>query len=370
MAAPSPTFRRSARHSVLIVVVFFCALTASWALVGRCLPFPAVPVVREKIEQLGRYGDEYDVLFVGSSRIYFQVLPAIFDGVVHEQGLPVRSFNAGIGAMRPPEDGYYLDQLLRCPHRRLRWVFLEVMPLNAHNDPILTATRRASYWHDGERTQLLTESCFRECAAACRGASRREIPWPEAIQTCSESLTVWLDNLRLFVDNYSSFGRGETVLRRQFGSSEERPDSSLEKGLAWDGWAFPNIAKPWTEDPKRRTAYERAYAGLLETDQRFEEGDAVSWEALRAKISRMTQAGVTPIMIIPPTVALKRYLPPQLAGESLAILDFSDPRKYPELFTLEHRLDGTHLNYAGAEIFSEEIARKFLEIVKKAGPAP
>jgi lysophospholipase L1-like esterase len=74
-------------------------------------------------------------------------------------------------------------------------------------------------------------------------------------------------------------------------------------------------------------------------------------------------------MVIPPTVALRRYYPAQLAGQSLTILDFSDPRKYPELFTEDHRLDGMHLNYAGAELFTEAIARKFAKIVRSSGPA-
>lgn len=88
MAAPSPISRPSARYRALIVLVFCGALVASWGMLGPFLPFPEVPVVQEKIKRLGRYGDEYDILFVGSSRIYFQVLPSIFDQMLREKGLP------------------------------------------------------------------------------------------------------------------------------------------------------------------------------------------------------------------------------------------------------------------------------------------
>jgi hypothetical protein len=344
---------------------------ASWAVLGRCLPFPAVPVVREKVEQLSHYGDEYEVLFVGSSRIYFQVLPSIFDQMAREQGLSLRSFNAGIAAMRPPEDDYYLEQLLRSPHRRLRWVFVEMMGLNANADPTLTATRRSSYWHDWNRTGMLTERCFRECAEACRAATRHESSWHEARQACEETLWSWLDNLWLFVERFSCFGRGEALLQRRFGSAKEKKkDVSEKKGLAWDGWAFPAIAKPWTEDPKRVTAYNLAYANLLASPQRFDPEDAVSWQALEAKLSRIRRAGATPILVIPPTLALKRYFPSEFSGKSAspAILDFSDPHAHPELFAIDHRLDGQHLNYDGAVIFTEEIARRFFEIVKETRP--
>ena len=369
VAAPSPISRRPARHNrVLPVVVFLGALVASWAVLGRCLPFPAVPVVREKVEQLSHYGDEYDVLFIGSSRIYFQVLPSIFDQVAREHGLPLRSFNAGIAAMRPPEDDYYLEQILRRPHRRLRWVFVELMGLNANADPTLTATRRSSYWHDWSRTEMLTERCFHECAEAYRSATRHESTWREARQACENSLWSWLDNLWLFAERFSCFGRGEILLQRRFGSpKEKKKDISEKEGLAWDGWAFPSIAKPWTEDPKRFTAYNLAYANLLATEQRFDPEDPVSWKTLDAKLSRIKQAGATPILIIAPNLALKRYFPPEFSGKSAspAILDFSDPREHPELFAIDHRLDGQHLNYDGAVIFTEEIARRFLEVVKQ-----
>ncbi|MEI9892817.1 MAG: hypothetical protein WDN28_02590 [Chthoniobacter sp.] len=83
--------------------------------------------------------------------------------------MSVRSFNAGVAAMVPPEDGYYLDQILRGPHRRLRWVVLEIMPLGAQADPTLAGTGRFTYWHDWPRTRLLTQFCLGDCAKIWRG---------------------------------------------------------------------------------------------------------------------------------------------------------------------------------------------------------
>ena len=281
----------------------------------------------------------------------------------------MHSFNAGITAIRPPEDVYYLEQILRRPHRRLRWVFLEMMELNSRNDATLAATVRSSYWHDWKRTGLLTERCFVEGSAAFCAARTRAVPWSEALLTGAQSLGVWLDNLGLFVENFSGCGRGEPLLSRCFHPSKKRTDGS-RLGLAWDGWAFPQIAKPWTKDPKRSTAYERSYEELLAAEQRFDPGDAVSWKALNTKLAQIAQAGATPILIIPPTLSPKRYFAPELAGTSLAVLDFSDPRKHPELFTLDHRLDGHHLNYDGSVIFTGKIALAFIETLRDAGKIP
>ncbi len=355
---------------MLIITVFCGALVASWTILRRCLPFPEVPVVREKIEHLGRYGDNYEILFVGSSRIYFQVLPSIFDPMMRDHGITVRSFNAGIAAIRPPEDGYYLEQVLRNPHRRLRWVFLELMGLNPKPDPTLTSTRRSSYWHDWERTRMLSRRCVLDCASAWQRARQHEVSWSEAWQSASVALDAWRENLGLFVENFSSFGRGETLLRQRFGTAKERKNGSKEEPADWDGWAFPSIAKPWTEDPKRRTAYEEAYGNLLAVGQRFESSDPVSWDSLKAKLSAIEQAGATPILIIPPTLALKRYFPPATVGRLPVVFDFSDPREHPELFAIDHRLDGQHLNDKGAEIFTNEIGQRFIELLEKNGRTP
>jgi hypothetical protein len=69
---------------------------------------------------------------------------------------------------------------------------------------------------------------------------------------------------------------------------------------------------------------------------------------------------------------MKRYFPSEFSGAaaSPAIFDFSDPHEHPELFAIDRRLDGQHLNYDGAVIFTEEIARRFLEMVKKEGQKP
>ncbi len=368
VAAPSITFRPPAGHIALVVVIFFAALAGSCVLLKRCLPFPDVPVVQEKLEQFTQHGDDFDLVFLGSSRVYFQILPSIFDRIAGEHGVPMQSFNAGIGAMVPPEDSYVLDQILRRPHRRLRWVIFEIMPLHANFDPILAETGRLTYWRDWPRTRLLTERFGKEWAEALRGANGRAVGWPAQFETCCQALEVWLGNVGLFVRNYCNLGRGEELFARQTGRAKKSGIRLVVNGQLWDGWDYPKISKPMAANEKKRTEYEEALDGLLRTEQRFDFGDSVSRETLSAKLARLAEAGVTPIMIIPPTVAEKRYYPTPIAGQSLTIWDFSDPRQYPELFSVDHRLDGMHLNAAGAEIFTKAIAEKFVEIAKSGGP--
>ena len=132
-----------------IVAVFFIAFAASCGLLGHCLPFPQVLIVRDKMEYLSRHGDDYDVVFIGSSHIQGQVMPSVFDEVAGRGGVRVKSFNAGVAGMFSPEDGYVLEQILQRPHRRLRWIFFELSHVRTSLERAGTA--RFDYYHDWPR---------------------------------------------------------------------------------------------------------------------------------------------------------------------------------------------------------------------------
>src|SRR5438132_13091512 len=77
------------------------------------LPFPEIDDgVSQKFRFFAAHKDEFDTLFLGSSRVYFQISPAIFDRVTRASGLPTHSFNFDIGGMYLPETSYLLQQIL------------------------------------------------------------------------------------------------------------------------------------------------------------------------------------------------------------------------------------------------------------------
>src|SRR5204862_6415574 len=67
------------------------------------LPFPEIDGgVSHKFRFFAAHKDAFDTLVIGSSRLYFQISPAIFDRVTRESGLPTNSFKFGIGGMYLP----------------------------------------------------------------------------------------------------------------------------------------------------------------------------------------------------------------------------------------------------------------------------
>src|SRR5437667_3605148 len=139
-------------NSVIGVAAFLITCVGLHAL----LPFPEIDGgVSQKFRFFAAHKDEFDTLFIGSSRIYFQISPATFDRFTRESGLSTHSFNFGIGGMYLPETGYLLEQILKLKPLKLRRVFIEYDELQTKWSPQNQTSRRALYWADWKRVSLL-----------------------------------------------------------------------------------------------------------------------------------------------------------------------------------------------------------------------
>ena len=362
---PFPNLRHAAGHFVLNGVLFLAAVVAGCALLGRCLPFPEVPLVCDKIEYLARHGDEYDVLFLGSSRVHSQVMPAIFDRVAGENGVTVKSFNAGVAGMVSPEDDYVLEEILRRPHQRLRWIFIEISRLGT--GVAREETERFGYWHDTAHLLLI--------ARRLRGEALERLARNPGT-TFGARYAVWKETGELLCGHVShwwmraiNLGRGAEVLQRRMNEANHRYVPAKSLGKNRDGWmSMDRKRRPMPEAVRKK--FEQTYADRLERPPVKERGDPVSQSALERLLSTASRGGATPVLLIPPATGDSHFYPTEARERELTILDFSDVRQYAGLFELKHRFDVEHLNTAGSELFSQMLALRFVELVKKQRATP
>lgn len=72
--------------------------------------------------------------------------------------------------------------------------------------------------------------------------------------------------------------------------------------------------------------------------------------------------GVQVIVVLPPTAWQYVYDASLLlrlrdrCGETLAVLDYGDPQKFPDLFIPENHVDPAHLNRSGGILWTEQLA--------------
>jgi hypothetical protein len=326
------------------------------------LPFPEIDGgVSQKFRFFAAHKDEFDTLFIGSSRIYFQISPAVFDRVTHERGLPTHSFNFGIGGMYLPESAYLLEQILNLKPRNLKWVFIEYDELQTKWSPENQSSRRALYCADWKRVSLL----LRKLTDA--GTDRLWLPNPTKLgdimlrrndETNTRSLlTFYAAQLE---KNYTNVARAADVLnyflRRD---TNERQESYL--GVASDGY----ITRPNRMSSGQAAAYERGLAAAMaQAGTRALSPYAI--EAYRQCATEVRSIGATPIFLITPSTT-QINLTTENAGLPGVAMAFNDPLAYPSLFRSSVRRDGQHLTKSGAEEFTRVAAANFVELWRAGG---
>jgi hypothetical protein len=346
---------RAVTNSAIAVTAFLMTCIGLHAL----LPFPEIDGgVSQKFRFFAAHKDEFDTLFIGSSRIYFQISPAIFDRVTRESGLPTHSFNFGIGGMYLPESAYLLEQILNLKPRNLRWILIEYDELQTKWSTENQTSRRALYWADWKRVSLL----LRKLTDA--GADPLWLPNPKKLRdtvlrqkgakNTRGLLTFYVTQ---FERNYTNVSRAADVLDYFFRrDTRERRASYL--GVASDGY----VTRPGGMSPSKAETYDRGLAAAM-AQAGTRPLSPYTVDAYRKCAQEVRNIGATPIFLITPSVTQI-----DIATESTALpgvlMAFNNPRTYPNLYRNNVRRDGQHLTESGAKEFTRIVAANFVELAR------
>ena len=345
-------------NSAIAVTAFFVTCVSLHAV----LLFPEIDGgISQKFRFFSAHKDEFDTLFIGSSRVYFQISPAIFDRVTRESGLPTHSFNFGIGGMYLPETAYLLEQILNLKPRNLRWVFIEYDELQTKWSPENQTSRRALYWADWKRVSLL----LRKLTDAGTDpiwlpspAKLRDIVLRQKDEKNTRSLLTFYAGQ--FEKNYTNVARAADV-PQYFLGRDTKGRRARYLGVATDGY----VTRPNRMSPKQVAAYERGLAAAMaQTDTQPLSPYAV--EAYRQCAQEVRKTGATPIFLITPSTT-QINVAAESTGLTGVVMAFNNPRTYPGLYRSSVRRDGQHLTKLGAEEFTRIVAANFVELARAGG---
>jgi len=328
-----------------ISLAFAAGFLAACALLSRLVE--PTPVGGGRIEWVRDHGADYDTLFVGSSRTFRQVMPSAFDAAMADAGRPTRSFNLALPGMRPPEDAYVAERALEGRTAPLRFLVVECNPVQLGIPPEDRETARAVYWHDAPRMRALWRRAF---------ASPSQSPdAPPRGQNLRQQLVELADHAWHWAWNATRLGRGAELLHDSL-APQQRGRPALRLGPDGDGFQ-PRPSGRERFAGTEREVYLAALAEALERPHRLRYGDAESQAELERKRALAERHGGRLVLVAPPYLSVPFAPLPELG---IAFLDFSDPRRYPQLFAPENRADGGHLNAEGAAIYSRLLARELL----------
>lgn len=361
----SSLFARWVRQTLTALAAFLVGTVV----LGQLIPSPTIPsnvvFIGPKYDYYQQHKDEYNTLFFGSSRVYNQIVPEVFDAEAKAigetvdgatDGITVNSYNFGVPAMRALDSTVLLEDVLANPPKNLKWVFFETI-LDKGYEPIPNArTHRAMYWHTWENTRF---------AARYILTSEESLP-NKAVLLVSHLLPAIYRQLnvgRLFTQ----------VLPSTFSEQEQAVAKSF---TANDGY----YALTGENEPKRlhflnnQDAYLRAVQKLEDTVSSavssMDSSAATPRLADNKKmlLNRVTEAiraaGAVPIFIEPPT------LDPSLdfrAAKQLGVIDtlltYKDPEQHANLYQPSWRYDQEHLTESASREFSRILAQDFVSAI-------
>jgi hypothetical protein len=306
------------------------------------LPFPEVPEVTPKLRYFVEHKDEFDTLFVGSSRIYRHVAPATFDRVAAGHGVPTHSFNLAFGGMHPPESFYLLDQALRAKPAKLKWVFVELEELYPTWPKEKRDTQRFRYWHNWPLTWL--------AVAKTINSDGRRSWWKMLWQSVrSDAVPV---HIGMLMKNFANVAAAKDLEDRisvpADGSGNDEP-----------------FAQKRGYEPHLNTMPADQVAPYLEQLQRSIAGagdrliDPITDRGYRDCARIIRDAGAAPIFIVPPDPSQKELRFRDVAAPPGPVFAFNKATKYSVLYDPSLRVDVQHLTPEGAEIFTRLLAERF-----------
>ncbi|MGF1603313.1 MAG: hypothetical protein ACFCU8_15065 [Thermosynechococcaceae cyanobacterium] len=348
--------KRTIRFRYFSLVVGFLAFCFSISVVGYISQgleqkVPYIPLVSEKLDYFALHKNKYDVLFIGSSRIYRQISPNDFDEFVSTKTRSFQSFNLGMFGMKLPETYFWLEKVLEMKPKNLKWVFVEVNLDNVY-EPIANArTNRVIYWHDFKHTINTLHYIF------------------SVKDTLPRKIASAYSHLLPFFYHSINLGDFSNALLASLDSSKT-PDvdtyrqylgKSLNGYKALDDETGEVYIQPRRVFLARLDDYSRQLNVLARQKTRKANVARGEKEILDRFQTLIETSGATPIFVIPPKLQREPALQKlREDGYPVTILAFNDPLKYENLYRPNLRFDEKHLNDKGAREFTLLLAQEFM----------
>jgi hypothetical protein len=348
---PGPRIGRG----IVLTLLGLGAFEAVAAAIRAATPWPEEYGLRAKHEWLRAHRDEFDVLFVGTSRTFRGIDPRIVDAELARLGVagpsgPLRSFNFGIGGMLRFESDFVVDALLAEAPQRLRVVVVEGDPWEPTTDFLRnTWSSRTVYWHDVERTRLAVHSAF-----------LLERPWLD------RAGVAWT-HLQQFGMKLHNLGQGTRVVSSFLGTSRDPFQRSLtpeQIGVAAGYQPYEDFTAPGPTTWQQSIAANPAYADWIRERVRAQNSaeprlDLYNRAAVAAQRKRIETHGSQFFVLLTPGDtggSEERALAQR--GESGHLLDFNRPDLDAAYWAPEARIDDLHLSRTGAERLSRAVAQE------------
>lgn len=346
---------KSFRYSFLAIFSFLITTYLFHQIVPDSIIPKNIDFIGPKYAHYQAHKNDYDTLFLGSSRVLNHINPDVVDQAAKAEGLKINSYNFGVPALREIHTYILLRDILKDAPDSLKWVFIEIS-LDRGYEPISNArTGRSIYWHNFSNTKIAIDYIF----------NSEETLLSKAALAGSHILPLI----------YQKFNLGaffKKIVPVDFSDANAKEDKRLYQ--ANDGFLgigdneYDETRQSFLANPSDYKKEVKSLISHHETGLKVDEPLPKNKRVLIEKIlETVDAAGAVPIFIVPPTLHTADDLHQAYKESTIpTLLAYNDPSKYPQFYGIENRHDAEHLNMRTAHAFSRELAKDFAEIVKSA----
>ncbi len=337
----------------LAAFVVAAVALSTWA------PWPEEYGYAAKMRYFQEHKDEFDVVYMGSSRVFRGIDPRIVDAELAAAGVPCRSFNLAVGGMGAFETDYLLQRIAELKPARLRWVIFEGLAF----DPTFIRTEnvhaaRTVFWHTPAETKY-----------ALQAVSRLETSLFDKLGLC-------VTHLQLLLWKYANYGSGQSYVAAITGENRDPYGRALTREQLDDGRGYQSLEMLSDKSDEvlranllaNREGIEAQIAEM--TAQRAKRPDLSDYDldALREQYRAADAIGARLVYLLFAAVpAPLEVLALHERGDIPLLFDYYDPEKYPKLFDLSLYFDAGHLSREGAIEFSKLLAASLAAEMKREG---
>jgi len=361
-------------RAFLALAAFVIGFGLANRLVASRVPLPPEAGLRAKVEYAKNHIDAIDVLFVGSSATLYGIRPDIFEAELARRGYPdVNAFNLGVGGMGSFEALQVLRQVLAGSPDKLAWVLYE----EPQFDPLLwypnVFNPRYVHWHDLRTTRSAIASVALTAAPPEYKRAEYEADW---LGRFDWKFALIKEHAALFSWRFASLGQGSLLFDESFGPTAPLwPDGdALEAQKGWMDIALdpePGALRAHEKFVADPAAWQARVAALRNSaGARPDLEGTYDLDALEELLSSIRGVGAEPLIYVAPRGLPSPKMSSLLAtGRIDALFTFQLPGQYPELADPALRWDASHLDAAGAEVWSRLFARDFANHLDATGLA-
>ncbi len=313
---------------------------------------PYIEVLSEKFEDLAASGDQYDLIFLGTSETFRHVNPAVVDEELAACGLDIRTLNFGVPALQEPEFRYMVERLLAERPERLRYVVVQD-PLRAEGQLSNMLSDRGRYFRGWDRLDDTVRDavCYTGTTA---GKARRVVNNAQAVM--QEQLGVG----RLAQLSFPATGQSESVLRY-----DER---YRDHAGYWPVDEDPNVAwrneeTPMTDEILARAASGEGWApddgaAMCRAGQIMDSVDGLRAAGLEVGYYVSPAPNDVPHDLAV-TAAVREAAP------DMPVFSYVDPVEHPEFLAPGLWFDFGHMRGEGADMLSRKLGADMCAWIKR-----